>query len=232
MNNSKNEHLKNDKLKQQQQAKSLQEKKIAEEKKLSEKLREEHKDIPFLFAEEKKLTNEKEINNSVDSLIKCPFCAEKILKEALKCKHCGEFINKKEKTSYTWDKNKNKLIRDTSVPNSKKIEITNNYTVYLVVLVIIVFAAGYWISKGTPDPTLFFTANDAKRECLSLANKNKGIHFLINNQKIVVNDTWIKNGKRVVQLVQGNNNNLNRIMCTYGNGIIEIPSILEQGKWR
>lgn len=40
---------------------------------------------------------EKWIDKSVEATKKCPFCAETILSEAIKCKHCGEFLGSDSK---------------------------------------------------------------------------------------------------------------------------------------
>lgn len=93
-------------------------------------------------------------------------------------------------------------------------------------------AVAYWIVKGTPEPSLFFAGSSAKENCLRLAEENKGKMFLIGNGDITANDTWVKDGKRVVQLLQESPDGMRQIMCLYGNGMVSIPSALEQGRWR
>ena len=187
-----------------------------------------------------------------EELKQCPFCAEDIKRNALKCKHCGEFLEKEEfieeeKTTndqvkygdhrdWTQQKNINKKKEkpkdyadwDGTKPSNNDGKINKGFISFLVILVV---GAGYYISIGTPNPGLIFNEDSAIDNCIRLANKNKG-SFLIEDSPVRANKTWIKDGMRVVQLLQNYNDDIKEIMCIVGNDVVEIPGILEQGKWR
>lgn len=125
---------------------------------------------------------------------------------------------------------KNKIDNLDIDDETKQDPITKKYLWQLVVLLIV---AGYWISKGTPHPSLFFAGSTAKEACIELANKNKGELFFINNNTITANATWLKDGKRVVRLIQEDGDSgMNQIMCIYGDGMVQIPSLFEQKRWQ
>ena len=109
-------------------------------------------------------------------------------------------------------------------------KLTTKNSFYLIILLI---AANYWIAKGTPNPTLFFNGASAKEECTNFAEKNNSSLLLSNGNKVTANATWIKEGKRVVQLLQKvGDDGINEVICVVGNGIIYLPSRLDQPRWR
>ena len=108
-------------------------------------------------------------------------------------------------------------------------KISKNYIWYLMVIILL---GGFWFSKGTPSPELIFAGSQAKSECVRLASENKGSMMILDNVDVVANDTWLKDGKRVVQLTQTDNGKIRTIMCLYGNGMVSIPSMFEQNRWR
>ncbi len=141
-------------------------------------------------------------------------------------------------TSVSYDQTSGELKRDPSIiPVNEEIKKTaapsdEKITKYIWQVVCIVILVGYWISKGTPNPMLFFSSSEAKKECLGLANANKGSMMILDDAEIEASESWIKDGKRVVRLTQLSDGKLRTIMCLYGNGMVEIPSMVEQGRWR
>jgi hypothetical protein len=123
-------------------------------------------------------------------------------------------------------------VRNSNNINSPKVQNNDKITKnYLWILMVVILCGGYWISKGTPSINLLFASSAAKSECERLAIKNKG-NGIIGEGAVMADATWLKDGKRVVRLKQIEEDEINTIMCLYSNGIVQIPGLFEQGRWR
>lgn len=67
---------------------------------------------------------------------KCPFCAEEILEEAKKCKHCGEFIDGNVKNEPKKEKEPTKVIVEQKSSGLMTVLIV------LIIIILIVFILG------------------------------------------------------------------------------------------
>jgi hypothetical protein len=80
------------------------------------------------------------------------------------------------------------------------------------------------------DPTLRWPSED----CVQFAEKHKEDLFFGRGQTIRAVNSWIKNGKVVVEVGAFKDDDSSYIprICVIGGGTIQIVSILESGAWR
>jgi zinc-ribbon domain len=101
-----------------------------------------------------------------------------------------------------------------------------------VVIVVLIFGA--WAYFGFPSPDTLANWPDAKQSCVEFAEKHKADLFFGGDKKIRAVDSWLKNGRVVVEIGAFNEGSESYTprLCVIGGGSIQIVSILEMGAWR
>ena len=121
-------------------------------------------------------------------------------------------------------------VQDTNTPIDRR----GGSTKPIIATVIALVAFGTWFYFGFPSPEVLLFESSARDQCVKLAEKSRfQVFFTDNGEKIRAVDSWIKNGKRVVQigLFQTETTYIPRL-CIVDRSTVQIVPLAEQGLWR
>jgi hypothetical protein len=102
-------------------------------------------------------------------------------------------------------------------------------------LVFVAALFGLWAYFGFPSPVTLAEWPSAKQDCVDFAEKHKSELFFDSASKpIKAVDSWLKNGKVVVEIGAFDDTDATYMprLCVVGGDRIQIVSILENAAWR